>query len=170
MDQLKSAHQLDRRSKFRFYLRLFFDLFDVALHNSYIIYKFTKLWITKMFLAKISNCALLIDSLVDLSTGNCPIHCILLRNVVEYKNLVQHLQCIYQSFWRNEDAVQNVQKMERKVEQSVHVPCVMLHFAYKKTEIVLLTFIHKKQWFIHFFDIINTYISIIVQVSHFWIS
>lgn len=39
MDQLKSAYQLDRRAKLRFYLRLFFDLFDVALVNSYIIYK-----------------------------------------------------------------------------------------------------------------------------------
>ena len=39
MDQLKSAYQLDRRSKFRFYLRLFFDLFDVALVNSFIVYK-----------------------------------------------------------------------------------------------------------------------------------
>ena len=38
-DQLKSAYQLDRRSKFRFYLRLFFDLFDVALVNSFIVYK-----------------------------------------------------------------------------------------------------------------------------------
>ena len=38
-DQLKSAYQLDRRSKFRFYLRLFFDLFDVALANSFTVYK-----------------------------------------------------------------------------------------------------------------------------------
>ena len=39
MDQLKSAYQLDRRSKFGFYLRLFFGLFDVALVNSFIVYK-----------------------------------------------------------------------------------------------------------------------------------
>ena len=39
MDQLKSAYQLDRRSKFRFDLRLFFDLFNVALVNSFIMYK-----------------------------------------------------------------------------------------------------------------------------------
>ena len=39
MDQLKSAYQLDRRLKFQFYLRLFFDLFDVALVNSFIVYK-----------------------------------------------------------------------------------------------------------------------------------
>ena len=39
MYQLKSEYQLDRRSKFRFYLRLFFDLFDVALVNSFIVYK-----------------------------------------------------------------------------------------------------------------------------------
>ena len=39
MDQMKSAYQLDRRLKFRFYLRLFFDLFDVAIVNSFIVYK-----------------------------------------------------------------------------------------------------------------------------------
>ena len=39
MDQLKSAYQLGRRLKFRFYLRLFFDLFDVALVNSFIVHK-----------------------------------------------------------------------------------------------------------------------------------
>ena len=39
MDQLKSADQLDQRSKFRFYLRLFFNLFDVALFNSLIVCK-----------------------------------------------------------------------------------------------------------------------------------
>ena len=39
MDQLKSAYQLDQKSKFRFYLRLLFDLFDVALVNSFIVYK-----------------------------------------------------------------------------------------------------------------------------------
>ena len=39
MDQLKSAYQLDERSKFRFYLRLFCNLFDVALVNSFIVYK-----------------------------------------------------------------------------------------------------------------------------------
>ena len=39
MDQLKSAYQLDQRSKFRFYLRLFFYLFNVALIKSFIVYK-----------------------------------------------------------------------------------------------------------------------------------
>ena len=39
MDQLRSAYQFDRRSKFRFYLRLFLDLFDVALVNSFIVHK-----------------------------------------------------------------------------------------------------------------------------------
>ena len=39
MDQLRSAYQLDRRSKFRFYLGLFFNLFNVALVNSFIVYK-----------------------------------------------------------------------------------------------------------------------------------
>ena len=39
MNQLKSAYQLDWRSKFRFYHHLFFDLFDLALVNSFIVYK-----------------------------------------------------------------------------------------------------------------------------------
>ena len=39
MDQLKSADQLDRRSKFCFYLHLSFDLFDVAFVNLFIVYK-----------------------------------------------------------------------------------------------------------------------------------
>lgn len=39
MDQLKSAYQLDRRSKFRFYPRLFLDLLNVACVNTFIVYK-----------------------------------------------------------------------------------------------------------------------------------
>ena len=39
MDQPKSVYQPDRRSKFRFYFRLFFHLFDVALVKSFIVYK-----------------------------------------------------------------------------------------------------------------------------------
>ena len=39
MDQLKFAFQLGRRSKFRFYLRLFFDLRDVACVNAFLVYK-----------------------------------------------------------------------------------------------------------------------------------
>ena len=39
MNQLNSAYQLDRRSKFQFYLCLFFDLFDVALVNPFIVYQ-----------------------------------------------------------------------------------------------------------------------------------
>ena len=39
MDQKAAAYRLDRKSKFRFYLRLFFDLLDVALVNAHIIYQ-----------------------------------------------------------------------------------------------------------------------------------
>ena len=39
IDQLKSAYQLDQRSKFWCYLCLFFDLFDVALVNSFVVNK-----------------------------------------------------------------------------------------------------------------------------------
>ena len=36
MNQLTSTYQLDRRSKTRYYLCLFFDLWDIALVNAYI--------------------------------------------------------------------------------------------------------------------------------------
>ena len=38
-DRYTAAYHLDRRSKFRFYLRIFFDLMDVAMVNSFIVYK-----------------------------------------------------------------------------------------------------------------------------------
>ena len=38
MDQKTAAYRFDRKSKFRFYLRIFFDLLDVALVNSHIVY------------------------------------------------------------------------------------------------------------------------------------
>ena len=38
MDQKTAAYRLDRKSKFRFYLRLFFDMMDVGLVNSHIIH------------------------------------------------------------------------------------------------------------------------------------
>lgn len=39
MDQKKVYYEYDRRSKWRFYIRLFFDLFELCVHNSFIIYK-----------------------------------------------------------------------------------------------------------------------------------
>jgi len=38
MDKKTAAYRLDRRSKFRFYLRMFFDLVDIALVNSHIVH------------------------------------------------------------------------------------------------------------------------------------
>ena len=38
LDQRKSYYEVDRKSKFRFYLRIFFDLMDVACVNAFIIY------------------------------------------------------------------------------------------------------------------------------------
>ena len=37
-DQMKVSYQLDRRSKYRFYLRVFFDFLDLGVVNSNIIY------------------------------------------------------------------------------------------------------------------------------------
>ena len=38
MDQRTAAYRLDRKSSVRFYLRIFFDLMDIACANSYLIY------------------------------------------------------------------------------------------------------------------------------------
>ena len=38
LDQRTTAYHLDRKSYIRFYLRMFFDLIDVAFANSYIFY------------------------------------------------------------------------------------------------------------------------------------
>lgn len=38
MDQKKSYHEVDRRSKIKYYLRIFFDLFDLSLINACIIH------------------------------------------------------------------------------------------------------------------------------------
>ena len=37
-DQMKVTYEVDRRSKFRFYLRVFFDFLDIAVVNSNIVY------------------------------------------------------------------------------------------------------------------------------------
>ena len=39
MDQQTAAYQLDRKSSVRFYLRIFFDLLDIACVNSFLVYK-----------------------------------------------------------------------------------------------------------------------------------
>ena len=38
MDQRTAAYRLDRKLSVRFYLRIFFDLIDIACVNSYLIY------------------------------------------------------------------------------------------------------------------------------------
>ncbi|GBP18199.1 PiggyBac transposable element-derived protein 2 [Eumeta japonica] len=38
MDQRKVCYELDRRSKIKYYLRLFFDLFDISVNNAHTIY------------------------------------------------------------------------------------------------------------------------------------
>ena len=38
IDQRAAAYHLDRNSTIRFYLRIFFNLMDVACANSYIVY------------------------------------------------------------------------------------------------------------------------------------
>ena len=78
MDQLKSAYQLDRRSKFRFDLHLFFDLFDVTLVNSFIDFK--KLENKDLPLKELKICIALelIASFVSRKLS-CPKHCPFIR-------------------------------------------------------------------------------------------
>ena len=38
-DQMKVSYEVDRRSKFRFFLRVFFDFLDITVVNSKIVYK-----------------------------------------------------------------------------------------------------------------------------------
>ena len=38
-DQLKVTYELDRKHSFRFYLRVFFDLMDIAVVNAYVIFR-----------------------------------------------------------------------------------------------------------------------------------
>ena len=38
INQKKTTYRLDRESKFRFYLRMFFDLINIAIVNSRIVY------------------------------------------------------------------------------------------------------------------------------------
>ena len=39
LDQRTAAYMLDRKSCGRYYLRLFFDLMDIAVANSHVVYK-----------------------------------------------------------------------------------------------------------------------------------
>ena len=43
MEQCTAAYRLDRKSSVRFYLRIFFDLMDIACINSYLIYNMNHL-------------------------------------------------------------------------------------------------------------------------------
>lgn len=38
MDQKKVYYEIDRKSKFKFYLRIFFDIFDLGINNAFIVY------------------------------------------------------------------------------------------------------------------------------------
>ena len=38
MDQKQSYHTLDRRAKIKYYLKIFFDIFDISINNACMIY------------------------------------------------------------------------------------------------------------------------------------
>ncbi|XP_060803721.1 piggyBac transposable element-derived protein 3-like [Amyelois transitella] len=38
MDQRKACYEVDRKAKIKYYLRLFFDMLDIAMNNAYLVY------------------------------------------------------------------------------------------------------------------------------------
>ena len=74
MDQLKLACQLDGKSKFQFYHRLFFDLFNVALVKSFIVYKKLENKDLTLKEFKIYMVLKLITSFISRKLS-CPNHC-----------------------------------------------------------------------------------------------
>lgn len=102
MDQLKWANQLDRRSKTRFYLCLFFDLYCVALVNSFLVYK-------KLVLKVFNVCIIASKLIGSFFSQNHDLLIIVHQNVLKFQNLNHCLHRIYEFSWRQEDAVNHAQ-------------------------------------------------------------
>ena len=113
-DQLKSAYKLDRRSKCRFYLRLLFDLFDVALVNSFIVYKKLENKDLTLKEFKIRIALELIASVVSRKPSSIPAH-----------QSLQYLRHICQFSWRQDDNVLYAPKQEKRTEHLLRVHYVM---------------------------------------------
>ena len=112
MDQLKSAYQLDRRSKFRFYLLVFFDLFDVALVNSFIVYK--KLENKDLTLKEFKIFIAL--KLIPLSAKNYLVRTIVHPSAAKLKDPSRYLHHICQFSRRQDDDVLYAPKQVKRTE------------------------------------------------------
>ena len=118
MDQLKSAYQLDRRSKFGFYLRLFFGLFDVALVNSFIVYK--KLENKDLTLKEFKICIEL-KLIASFVSRNYLVRTIVHSSATKLKDMARYLHHICQSSWRQDGDVLYAPKQEKKTEYFLRV-------------------------------------------------
>ena len=123
MDQLKSAYQLDRRLKFQFYLSLFFDLFDVALADSFIVFK--KLENKDLTLKEFKICIALklIASFISRRLS-CPNHRPSKRTKAQRPSLISPSHFL-QFSWRQDDDVLHDPKQEKKTGYSLPVHYVM---------------------------------------------
>ena len=97
MDQLKSAYQLYQRSK---YLRLFFYLFDVALVNSFIVYK--KLENKDLTVKELKICIAL-KLIASFATKNYLVRTIVHPSAPNLKDLARCLHHICQFSRRQDD-------------------------------------------------------------------
>ena len=109
---LKSAYQFDRRSRFRFCLRLFFffELFDVALVNSFIVSK--KLENKDLTLEEFKIC---IATMQTICHSNAP----------KLKKPAQYLHHICPFSWRQYENVLYAPKQEKRTEHLLLVHYVM---------------------------------------------
>ena len=126
MDQRTPAYQLDRKSSVRFYLRIFFDLLDIACVNSFLVYNI-----------KLRKQLILLDYKIVIAKNFIRWHQSRQRAVPSHdrvKERVLQLQAmntvtIYQSISEHKKDAHIVQKKGKKIELSLHAylftfPCV----------------------------------------------
>ena len=123
MDQLKSAYQLDQRLKFQFYLSLFFDLLDVALADSFIVFK--KLENKDLTLKEFKICIALklITSFISRRLSR-PNHRPSKRTKAQRPSPIPPSHFLYFS-WRQDDDVLHDPKQEKITEHFLRVHYVM---------------------------------------------
>ena len=122
MDQRKSAYQLDRRSKFRFYLRLFFDLFDVAVVNSFILYK--KLENKDLILKEFKICIAL-KLIAYFNSWKLSVQTIVHPSAPKLKDPAWYLHHVCQFSWKQNNDVMYAPKQDKRTEHLLRVHYVM---------------------------------------------
>ena len=112
MNQLKSAYQFDRRSEFRFYLRLIFDLFDVAVVNSFIVYQ--KLENKYLTLKEFKICIAL-KLIASFVSQNYLVRTIVPPSAQKLKEPARYLHHICQFSWRQNGDVLYASKQGKNI-------------------------------------------------------